>query len=135
MKSLLDFLFSGASNIIIGGLLSFIFLVAMLGVEGAGQLILLSIICTVGVGLIFWLGISYAVGWTVMLMLKLMHVIPNNGGVNTPRIVVDSDPDVNSISNYIRDARKYGFNDPDIRTKLLDVGWNNEKIVKAFSIS
>jgi ABC-type transport system involved in multi-copper enzyme maturation permease subunit len=137
MKALLNYLNKHWVNkIIVGVPITLIFLFVFLGVDGTTSLLLASIVCTAGIGLVFWLGIAMVVGWILTIILQSFYSDAGQEIADKPdksaSYVPVTDAETNLIVNYIQDARNYGFKDNEIREKLTNTGWSDEKINGAF---
>ncbi len=114
---------------LVGAVAVFLGLSAITGDIGdASAVILISIVCTAGVGLVFWIPLAYGIG---KLLMRL---------VNIKREVVEVAPSAESyisdktrvLINYIKEAQEIKFNDEEITNNLLKAGWPRALVEDAF---
>ena len=137
MKVLLEFLErTWLHKTLVGAPVLLIFLILVLGSDGAFGLLLASIVCTAGIGGIFWGFVAFIIGLVLTVILKSVYNKPPVTGAETKLSVPPAaiDKDLISIWEYIRDARAYGFTDTEIKAKLMATGWTEEKINLAYNL-
>jgi hypothetical protein len=93
------------------------------GVDEGLQLLLISVVCTLGAGLLVWIPLWWVVGWVTLLVIGLFKDKTISPGLKSP---MTRDADV--VGNYIRDARAQGKSDADIDQELRLHGWREEFI-------
>ncbi|MDH4091942.1 MAG: hypothetical protein OEV74_21545 [Cyclobacteriaceae bacterium] len=102
------------------------------------ELIFLSILCTAGAGIFIWLGIVYIVGVIGLAVYNLIRKAWSDTdaeakGSPAPAVKMSSH-DI-ALSNYIRVARAAGNPDLNIRQRLVENGWNPQKVDDALRLS
>lgn len=113
--------------------IGFVFLYAFLSVlsgstQDAATLLFFSIICTFGIGIIFWITLSYLIG-RIISWVWLKYIYHD---ISVPTRYT---PDIQSIAAYIIDAKKYGFKDDAITKILIEKGWTENQIKLAHELS
>ena len=104
------------------------------GIEEAGYLLVLSIICTAGIGLVVWIPVCWLVGWAVMSLIYAMRNI-SESEASVARIgakpgVTGPEP---AIMRYIHAAKVQGMDEGEITRRLMEAGWSVESIALAAS--
>lgn len=104
--------------IILSLIVTFIGTVAICGgINQAYQVIGLSIICTLGVGLLFWLGLIFVLAFFIKLIFNELFAVTRK----TKQLET-------SLANYIQDAKKAQMSKEEIITRLMENGWSSEVI-------
>lgn len=132
----------------IGAVLVFVVMgILMWDFGSAFGILAFSIICTAGISLILWVPIWYAVGYGVLIALRV--ILPLFGmdisGVFERKKVKpasdDSQParpklsrDELALVNYIKKARAKGLNDQQISQNLAGNGWKANSVTTAFAM-
>ncbi|NJL02810.1 MAG: hypothetical protein HC838_08315 [Spirulinaceae cyanobacterium RM2_2_10] len=116
------------------------------GVGNALSLVFVSILCTLGVALIFWVPFCTGVGMLVVfLMLALYRQLRRAAGTTVPpleRLADATQPDEptggvsrnayhQAVADYIRKARAKGYSDSQIDSRLAARGWEINDIAQA----
>jgi len=115
------------------------------GPEYAIQIVVLSIICTFGAGLLFWVPLWIAVGYTVLLMIKGMGMAFFGGVENDMEPEGEPDdhedleiieapmisPSYPALLQYIKRAKQAGMPENVLIDRLKTKGWNGDEIYKA----
>lgn len=112
-----------------GGVITFIFLCIFSGgVDKALQILLMSIICTAGIGLGFWVAISIFVG---AAFWGIVNLVRRNSGSNGGSTWIS--PDKTALMDYITNARSSGLSESAIQGNLQSKGWSDGLIQDAFN--
>jgi ABC-type transport system involved in multi-copper enzyme maturation permease subunit len=122
------------SSIFIGMIVTFIFLTFVCGGVGqAAQIIFFSILCTMGIGLVFWIPVFMGVGYIVMgiFRIRMIPVKQIDDDDDKPDSKFSISPNQQALLNYVIDARKAGHTKEMINDSLKNVGWKEENINKA----
>lgn len=111
------------------------------GPEYAFQIVVLSIICTFGAGLLFWVPLWIAVGY---LCLGLFKLVEKAAGVNSSHNDTPDDyddleevktpvasPSHSAILEYVTRAKQAGMAENVMINRLKTKGWNGDEIYKA----
>jgi hypothetical protein len=100
------------------------------------ELIFLSILCTAGAGIFIWLGIIYIVGVIGLAVYNLIRKAwSDTDAKGSPAPAVKMSSHDIALSNYIRVARAAGNPDLNIRQRLVENGWNPQKVDDALRLS
>lgn len=103
------------------------------GVEEAGQLLLFSIVCTAGIGLVVWLPLWWVVGWATLALIGLFKEHPVGKEEATRESFLLNQAMV-ALSEYMRLAAADGISDDEIVAHLRSTGWSEAEILKARGI-
>lgn len=102
----------------------------------AFALFLISIICTAGIGLVFWVPVWWGAGWlTLEVLFPLMQsALSNSDTPTTFAPAVDHPPSTNTdaLDAYIRNAMAGGMETDEIKLRLWQNGWQEADIERAF---
>lgn len=114
----------------IGFLVLMLLLTLFNGFNNAFMILFASIVCTVGIGLVIWIPLSYAVGSFVFAIASNLSekIQPKSTKVEKPSLTKEQ----KALIDYIKKARKSGLTDDRITSTLLDKGWTNEAVRDAF---
>jgi hypothetical protein len=110
---------------LLGGLVLGGGLMAVLGPSQTGTLLFFSIICTLGIGLAFWLGIAFALG---LLILTLWDAARGHHAPSLPHANGQSE----ALTTYISRSLQAGANHDQLSRRLLRQGWTADDIDQAF---
>jgi len=120
MKSFSEAIFKTLTGLVIIVLLLLLFFGS-----GAIGILLISIVCTAGLGLAIWIPAGFAVG---SLVFSIAHLFSKNlNQENQPKL----NRDELALVNYIKTAKKSGLNTNEISSRLKEKGWTEEKISTA----
>jgi hypothetical protein len=108
------------------GLVIIVLLLLLFFGNGAITILLISIVCTAGVGLAIWIPAGYLVGSLVFSAARLFS--KNLNQEDQPKLNRDDA----ALTNYIKTAKKSGLNTNEISSRLKEKGWTEEKISAAF---
>lgn len=107
---------------------------------GAGELIILSLICTAGISLIIWIPSCWLVGFITLTIFDLCRRLfaassmtmatASAPGEATTNTTVSND--ILAIATYITKSRKREASDSQIRNRLKTTGWSEKEIDGAF---
>lgn len=118
---------AGIASVIVGGPLQLLGAAAVL------------IICTGGVGLIpvagamlICLPIAYGIG---SLIFFLFTGKKENTQEEKENVISPLTNNLQAVSNFIKDARRYNFTDQDIFRQLKSVGWEEVDIINGFKFA
>ena len=130
MKSLASF--------VIGAPVTFLGLILFTGsVENAWMLLMFSVICTLGIGLLVWLPLCWAVGAAILAFVGPFINIPDRnakvekedtGSPLRPQGTIEI-----TLTMYIKKAVARGMSDDEIGRRLRRNGWTDAEIQKARS--
>ncbi|MFH7241934.1 MAG: hypothetical protein ACHWZW_03690 [Spirulina sp.] len=115
-----------AFSTILGGLMVAGGLVLTLGPSSAGQLFFYSILCTLGIGGIFWMALAFGVG---LLIITLWEAIRGDHAPAHP----ESDPQAEALTTYVGRALQAGANDDQLQRRLQRQGWTESEITQAIA--
>ncbi|QPN59864.1 hypothetical protein H8F24_18340 [Synechococcus sp. CBW1002] len=105
-------------------------LVVMTGSVGnAAALLFVSVVCTAGIGGVFWLALALLIGW----MLNLILPGPLRRPLTLP--ATGSDPMVTRLTTYAGRAQQQGMAPERIRRDLARGGWSSVQIEAALADS
>lgn len=107
----------------------------------AGMLMFASIVCTLGLGLIVWIPLSWLTGFIVLYLINFLRsqsfssTTKNIPTDNTEGAVIAKtiSNDVLAIAQYIQKSRGRGASDSQITNRLKWTGWTEQDIGLAFS--
>lgn len=108
------------NNIILGGL---VLTIPMAFYPPYLSTLLLSIVCTAGVGLLFWGSIAYVIG----LVILFVYSLTPSGRKISKQVNQMQD----QISSYVTSSRTFGLSEQQIRENLLRAGWDSKSVSKA----
>ena len=113
-----------AMSTVLGALILAVGLTLSLGVNNAVTLLFFSVICTLGIGAVFWLALAFGLGW---LILTLWAAIRGDHAPTHP----ESSPQADALTTYIRRALESGANDAQLHRRLQRQGWTEDEIDQA----
>ena len=113
-----------ALSTVLGGLVMAGGLVITLGPNAAGTLFFFSIICTLGIGGVFWAGLAFGVG---LLIITLWEATRGDHAPRDP----ESDPQAEALTTYVSRALQAGANDDQLLRRLQRQGWTEDEITQA----
>jgi hypothetical protein len=99
------------------------------GVQAAFQILALSIVCTAGLGLVFWIPLWWFVGWVTMTLVVAVAESRATQPAKDVKPVVRRTE--GAIMMYIRKATAEGMNQDLIVQCLQSQGWSLAEIQKA----
>jgi len=124
--------------IFIGLPIAFIFLIIFAGgIQNAGQIFLLSVVCTAGISLLIWVPLWWFIGW---MLIKIYESVTGRSilrETSSGSIVVPSNyqtsltHDQIALKNYIEQSTRQGFSETQIVSRLRAQGWGDEEIQQA----
>lgn len=98
------------------------------GPENANGLLLISIVCTAGAGLMFWIPLSYGVGKLIVSLVNIkreaVEVAPTDDVYISDKMRV--------LIDYIKEAHNVKFSDEEITNNLTKAGWPRALVDDAF---
>lgn len=95
------------------------------GWQNAGILLLTSVVCTMGIGLGFWLLVAVAVGWVILTTVELA-----TGHRRNPP---NTDGRAEALLTYVQRCLQTGADPTQIRPHLRLQGWTDAEIDQAFA--
>lgn len=102
-----------------------------------GQLVVLSVLCTFGVGLIIWIPLLCAVGYVQLGLIELFFVYNRVGQQSATTPALGRSPanrsSIPSISRYIERMQGAGVPDEMILARLKRAGWSDDEVRRASS--
>lgn len=138
MRALLTYLRkSWINKLLVGIPLLLVSMLLLLGAEGMASLLLFSVVCTFGVGGLFWALCSFILGLVLEAILVSVYKEDSIPEINMEHKTASNmpiDSDTLSIWKYIKDARAYGSSDAEIKACLVSAGWSQEKITEAYNL-
>jgi hypothetical protein len=99
-------------------------------VESAVQIVLVSIICTAGVGLLFWIPLCWAVGGVTVALATLVMKLYEGRYEASPEHPLQNRNE-HALTAYIRRMQDRGRSDDEIVAHLLKSGWSVSEVEKA----
>jgi hypothetical protein len=125
-------------RIVVGFVVSTLLLMLIAGgIEEAFLILLVSIVCTAGIGLVVWIPLWWAVGW---LVLTLFSKIRGPGGTPassdraaTAAIATPASSAELSLVQFLKQAEVRGVDRDKIDRALMNAGWSEEEILQARS--
>lgn len=100
------------------------------GLQDAVTLIVLSIVCTAGIGLVIWIPIWWFIGWTAFTLTGLATGKTETGSDQPPAIPKIS-REHQAIINFMEIAYRTGTPKEQIVSQLQDAGWPAHLIEEA----
>lgn len=121
-------------KVILGFIVSYLFLLLMLGgFNNVNILLMYSVICTAGVGLVIWILLWYGVGSVVYWIISSVFTEPEKpaekGKANHDLLQAK---DKLAIISYINSARSNHIKDEAIESMLKLNGWSDTAIKEGF---
>ena len=89
------------------------------------KILLISIVCTAGVGLIFWIPLAILIGRSVLKISYLFSTNLENEEENTTS-------EITTLINFIQQGQQQGYKKEVIYKKLIGVGWEKIYIDEAY---
>ena len=87
-----------------------------------------SVVCTMGLGLVFWIPVAWLIGAPVIIIFRSF----GKEKIYVPAKLLYKE--CYAVAKYIRQAKKDNFTDVQITSILKDRGWTEEIIQKAYEI-
>lgn len=113
-------------NIAVGVPLVLLGLTLLTGsLEAVLQLLLFSVVCTLGIGGLFWLGLAFGVGF---LTLHLVKLLPGVGKGPMSGAAVQRQRDSDAVAGYVSRRLQQGGDLALIRRDLKQAGWDASQI-------
>jgi len=114
----------------LGCAVSFLFMWPMIGsLKETIMLLIMSIVCTAGIGLVVWIPVWFLVGWATFSVINL--VFGKSKKSATPPPLPDYSREQRAIINFLEDARRSGLSDEDACARLRAIGWPDNSIEEA----
>lgn len=136
------------NKVLVGTPIVYIGLILLSGsVQNAGSILVMSIICTLGISLVFWVPLAWLVG---MITLEIFSAIAQLTGWSIPAFLTreqatSSSPQTQpslslnheqiALIKYVRQGISCGFSDEKITNRLRRQGWSEEEINRAYEIA
>ena len=116
----------------IGLLITFVGLSIMLGGLGAAAgLVAMSVICTAGIGLAFWAGIAWILGWFTLLVVVFPFFASDEEQGNSDT-EDRRDGAQTALIGYIQRSRAANATESQITNRLISQGWSETDIEQAY---
>ena len=96
-------------------------------IEGFG-LLFISIVCTAGVGLVFWIPLWWVVGWVT---LSIWGAFKERGEEESTTKSSPLNHDQIALTTYLRQARALGMTETEVILCCRTNGWSDAEIEKA----
>lgn len=104
--------------------------------SNAAVLVFLSVLCTAGIGSIFWLGLSFVVGLATLYSLDQLlrwRGHPRGLGVFAPPIGAPGKQQRQRVlEHYVARRLAQGGDPARVRQELLQAGWGEPQLQQAF---
>ncbi|MEB3290118.1 MAG: hypothetical protein VKI82_09385 [Leptolyngbya sp.] len=113
-----------AFSTVLGALIMTGLLTVSLGVNNTVTLLFFSIVCTLGIGAVFWLALAFGLGWLILTLWAAMR------GDHAPTHP-ESSPQADALTTYVRRALQAGANDDQLQRRLQRQGWTEDDIDQA----
>lgn len=85
------------------------------------SILLVSIICTAGIGTAFWLAIAYIIGAILSIIVNFLV------GSKRQELALD---EKQAVEKYVREAKNQQLSRDEVKRKLIETGWNDQLITK-----
>ena len=134
-----------AIRFLVGLLVSFLGLSIFATFAGSSDVIsslinvfIISVICTLGISLVFWIPLFWIIGYFVLEVFGLFNRSFGNRddagerGTGDRSVARSVQTDTQAIVRYINQSRGYGVSDQQIATRLRSKGWLDSEINHAF---
>lgn len=122
------------SAVLIGLPIVFLGLVIMTGgFNNAVSMVFFSIVCTIGIGLAFWLFIAWIVGWMILLVVEPLSVLWTSS--EEPRNPANGDRwegGQTALRGYIQRCLAVHATESQITNRLISQGWTEPEIEQAY---
>jgi len=115
---------------VVGGLLMAVGLLLTLGPQTTQTLLFFSVICTFGIGLIFWIGAAFLLGFLVLSLVDAL--IGASRGANQANSHAPADSSTLALMGYLRRSMEAGASLSQISPKLQHHGWSEAEIQAAY---
>ncbi len=99
-------------------------LIAMVNQDFAGFLGV-SIVCTLGAGLLIWLPIAWMIGAAI---LAIFMPSEEKGGNEQLTLGEMMQFEFTALNNFYTDAKAKGISTEEIQKKLIEAGWTEEQV-------
>lgn len=99
----------------------------------AGAMVTMSIICTLGVGAVFWGLLAWILGAVTVLLLGLVIRLLGGSWPGASRHGFNHGPSDQAITAYVARRRLAGGDDDRIRADLLRGGWSAAEVEAALA--
>jgi hypothetical protein len=96
--------------------------------SSASSLIFLSIVCTLGIGGVFWFGLCFVVGYAVLTLVRVFLPPPPPADAS-----LAARPHQALIAPYVRTRLQKGGDPGLIRVDLRRAGWRSDEIEAGFA--
>lgn len=115
---------------VVGGLLLAAGLLVTLGSEATLSLLFFSVLCTLGIGLIFWVGAAFILGFLVLSLLDAL--IGGRRQVRSSGEETSPDSSTLALMGYLHRSVRAGASLSEISPKLQHHGWSEAEIQAAY---
>lgn len=115
-------------------------LLLLLGLNGGSidqvaTMLLISVVCTAGIGAVFWFGIALLLGILLQLLVPPLRGKPypphgGGDGLTTTDLLRPSGP-LDSLTGYILRREAEGAGEATVRTDLRRAGWDADQVSAA----
>lgn len=102
----------------------FVLILCGLIVTNSLTLLLYSVVCTLGAGLVLWLAAAYIIGAALSMIIDLLT------GSGRQELALDEEK---ALEVYVREAKDQQLPRLDVEGKLNSAGWNDELIAKVIN--
>lgn len=106
------------------------------GVDNAFGLVFISIICTAGIGLVFWIPVWWIAGWLTLgvLVATIKRILGDSNDETTPVPARRERPSTAylALTAYIGKAMASGMDVDEMRRRLQQNGWQTADIESAY---
>jgi hypothetical protein len=112
------------TSVLVGAPLAYLGTVVLVGeFEEAAGLIAISILCTAGVGLVFWIPVCWINGFIARAILS--GVFQNGGPPSLPSREV---ADRTAMERFLRQSERRGESMDEARERLREEGWDDDRV-------
>lgn len=109
----------------VGLVITYLGLLITLGWQNAFMVIVFSVICTLGVSLVFWLPLFWLIGYLTFAVVALFR----NTSDETSSFAIAQ---TRSLQSYIQRSLQAGTDEVQIRRRLQEQGWSDRDIAQAW---
>jgi hypothetical protein len=111
--------------VLVGAVITMVSLCLGMGPNQALSLLMLSIVCTAGLGLAFWLPLFWGVGWLIATLIRTFR------SGDTP-LTANETAKQRTLMAYINQSLRANASESQIINRLKVQGWEDAEIEQAF---
>jgi hypothetical protein len=102
------------------------------GVQEGGTVFLLSVVCTAGISLPFWVALWFVAGWAALAVVNLFHGPIHDRSESKPERALTPAMRARALANYIAKAHNMGMDRLIVLDRLERMGWRAAEIEAAW---